>query len=135
MKFTKPRCVLVFALAPKELRAADANRILNEFVADRGLPQVLFHDHFIEKRGGVAIFFVSSAAEREALNNSKHLVGWDVQMNPLIFSYNPAAFDEQIRYTLQSYRGVNWELLQKEARPAYGDLREEAETAEEGDAS
>jgi hypothetical protein len=131
MKFTKPRCVLVYAVAPKELRAADANRILNEFVADRSLPQVLFHDHFIERRGGVAIFFVSSQAERDALNNSKHLDGWEVQMNPLIFSYNPAAFDEQIRYTLESYRGLDWELLQKEARPAYGNLREEAETAEE----
>ena len=131
MRFTKPRCVLVYALAPRDLRASDANRIMNEFVADRTLPQVLFHDHFIEKRGGLAIFFVASAEERDALTNSKHLEGWDVQMNPLVFSYNPAAFDEQIRYTLKSYRDVDWELLQKEARPAYGNVLEEAESAEE----
>ena len=131
MKFTKPRCVLIYAVAPKGLRAADANRIMNEFVADRTLPQVLFHDHFIERRGGIAIFFVSSQEERDALANAKHLDGWQVEMNPLIFSYNPAALDEQIAYTLKSYRDTDWEELQKEKRPSYGNSRNEAETAEE----
>jgi hypothetical protein len=123
--------VLVYAMAPKAMTAADANRILNEFVADRDLPQVLFHDHFIEKRGGMAIFFVSSSAERDALSNSEHLIGWEVEMHPLIFSFNPAAFDEQIRYTLRSYRDVDWDILRKENRPSYGDVGAEAETAEE----
>lgn len=93
--------------------------------------KVLFHDHFIERRGGVAIFFVQSAEEREALINSRYLEGWEVQMDPLIFSYNPAAFDEQISYTLKSYRDTDWEVLRRDARPSYGDVRLEAETAEE----
>ncbi len=131
MRFTKPRCVLVYATAPEGVRAPDANRLMNEFVADRTLPLVLFHDHFIEKRGGVALFFVSSIEERDALANSKHLDGWTVEMNPLIFSYSPAAFDEQIAYTLRAYRETDWEELRNDKRPSYGDPRTEAETAEE----
>lgn len=131
MKFIKPRCVLVYAIALDGLQAAEANRLINEFVADRTLPQVLFHDHFIEKRGGVALFFVSSPAERDALANSEHLKGWQVEMTPLIFSYNPAAFDEQIAYTLKSYRDVDWEQLRREERPSYGDVQIEANTTEE----
>lgn len=131
MRFTKPRCVLVYAIAPEGIRAAEANRLINEFVADRTLPQVLFHDHFIEKRGGVALFFVSSPAERDALANSEHLKGWQVEMTPLIFSYNPAAFDEQIAYTLKSYRDVDWEQLRREDRPSYVDVQIEADTTEE----
>ena len=52
-------------------------------------------------------------------------------MNPLIFSYNPAAFDEQIAYTLKSYRDTDWETLRRAERPSYSDPRAEAETAEE----
>jgi hypothetical protein len=131
MKFTKPRCVLVYALAPDTLRPADANRLMNEFVADRTLPLVLYHDHFIEKRGGLAIFFVSSVEERDALENTTHLEGWHVEFRPLIYSYSPAAFDEQIAYTLNAYRGRDWQELRAEERPAYGDPRAEADSAEE----
>ena len=52
-------------------------------------------------------------------------------MHPLIFSYSPAAFDEQIAFTLQAYSEQDWEALQKENRPVYGDPRKEADTATE----
>ena len=54
-----------------------------------------------------------------------------MEIRPLIFSRNPAAFDEQIAFTLSAYRGEDWERLQREERPTYGDPRREAETAEE----
>ena len=127
----KPRCFLVYALAPEELVSAEANRIFNEYLADPQLPLVLFHDHFIGQPGGVAIFFVETAASREALYESTALAGWRVEIQPLIFSYSPAAFDEQIAFTLRAYRDVDWEVLQKEARPAYGNPRREAEAASE----
>jgi len=49
----------------------------------------------------------------------------------LIFSFSPAAFDEQIAFPLKAYRGVDWGRLQKEQRPSYGNPGIEAETAEE----
>ena len=131
MRFTKPRCVLVYALAPDHISPAAANRQLNDFVADRALPLVIFHDHFLGEKGGMAIFFVETAAERDALVNSQHLRGWRVEFRPLIFSYSPAAFDEQTAYTLHAYREIDWEKLQQEKRPAYGNPRVEAETATE----
>ena len=131
-RIQKPRCFLVYALAPEGLPATEANRVFNEFISDRGLPLAIYHDHFIGQPGGVAIFFVENAKERDALLDQKYLEGWQVDFQPLIFSYSPSAFDEQTAFTLKAYRGMDWEDLQKEKRPSYGDPRQEAETAQEG---
>ena len=130
-RIQKPRCFLVYAVAPGDLPAAEANRIFNEFIGDQNLPLVLYHDHFIGQPGGVAIFYVDTPAARDALLAQRHLEGWQVDVQPLVFSHSPAAFDEQTAFTLRAYRGLNWEDLQKEKRPSYGHPRREAETAEE----
>jgi hypothetical protein len=130
-RIRKPRCFLLYALAPDGLPAAEANRILNTFIGDPALPLALFHDHFIGKPGGVVLFYVETTQERDALLAQKYLEGWQVEIQPLIFSHSPSAFDEQIAFTLRAYRGIDWEILQKEKRPSYGDPSREAETAEE----
>jgi len=132
-RIRKPRCFLLYALAPSGLPAAEANRILNAFIADPSLPLAVFHDHFIGEPGGIVIFYVETAAERDALLAQNDLDGWHVEIQPLIFSHSPSAFDEQITFTLRAYRGVDWEALQGEKRPAYGNPNREAETAEEED--
>lgn len=130
-RIKKPRCFLVYALAPSDLTASEANHLFNAFIARPGLPLALYHDHFIGQAGGLAIFFVETKTERDALLNEKFLEGWQVEYQPLIFSYSPAAFDEQIAFTLKTYRGIEWEGLQKEQRPSYGRPGLEAETAQE----
>lgn len=130
-RIQKPRCFLLYALAPEGVRAAEANRILNAFIGDASLPLAIFHDHFIGQPGGVIIFYVETAEERDALLTQKYLDGWHVEIQPLIFSHSPSAFDEQTAFTLKAYRGVDWEVLQKNRRPAYGNPSREAETAQE----
>lgn len=130
-RIKKPHCFLVYALAPEDLPASEANHIFNAFIAEPGLPIALYHDHFIGQPGGVAIFFVETPRERDALLDQKFLDGLEVEYQPLIFSYSPAAFDEQIAFTLKAYHGIGWERLQKERRPSYGSLSVEAETAQE----
>jgi hypothetical protein len=130
-RIQKPRCFLVYALPPEDLPAAEANRIFNDFIGDRNLPLVVYHDHFIGQPGGIAIFYVDQPEARDALLDQNHLDGWRVEIQPLVFSYSPSAFDEQTAFTLKAYRGLDWEDLQKEKRPSYGDPRREAETAEE----
>ena len=130
-RIQKPRCFLLYALAPSGMPAADANRILNVFIGDPSLPLAIFHDHFIGQPGGIVIFYVQSAQERDALLAQKHLDGWHVEIQPLIFSHSPSAFDAQIAFTLQAYRGMDWETLQKAERPTYGNPQREAETAQE----
>ncbi len=130
-RIQKPRCFLVYALAPRELSAREANRIFNEFIGDKSLPLAIFHDHFIGEPGGIAIFYVESTEQRDTLLAQKHLEGWHVQYQPLIFSYSPSAFDEQTAFTLKAYRNTDWETLQKEKRPSYGNPAREAETAQE----
>ena len=132
-RIQKPRCFLLYALAPSGMPAADANRILNMFIGDPSLPLAVFHDHFIGQPGGIVIFYVQTRQERDALRAQNHLDGWQVEIQPLIFSHSPSAFDAQIAFTLQAYRGLDWETLQKEERPAYGNPHREAETAQEED--
>ena len=121
----------MYALAPPNLPASEANRLFNEFISDPSLPVVIFHDHFIGQPGGMAIFFVETPAQRDALISNTFLRGWRVEMQPLIFSYSPAAFDEQRAFTLRAYRGLEWKKLREEKRPSYGNPAWEAETAEE----
>ena len=130
-RITRPRCFLLYAIAPGDLPASEANRILNAFIGDPALPLAIFHDHFIGQPGGLVIFYVETTQEREALLAQTYLEGWRVEIQPLIFSHSPSAFDEQIAFTLRAYRGMNWETLQKEQRPSFGDPSREAETAEE----
>ena|SRR5579872_7057946 len=129
----KPRCFLVYAQAPNGMLPSEVNRLFNEFVGDRSLPLVIFHDHFIGKHGGIAIFYCETAEEREILYDPKHLEGWNIDIRPLIFSYSPAAFDEQIAYTLRAYRNKDWDALKNDKRPSYGSPQKEAETGSEVD--
>ena len=130
-RIQKPRCFLLYAIAPKDMPAAEANHILNDFIGNPALPLAIFHDHFIGQPGGIVIFYVETPEQRDALLAQTHLDGWHVEVQPLIFSRSPAALDEQIAFTLRAYRGVNWEMLQKEQRPSFGNPSREAETAQE----
>jgi hypothetical protein len=130
-RIRQPRCFLLYALAPSDLPAAEANRVLNAFIGDPHLPLAIFHDHFIGQPSGIIIFYVATAEERDALLTQTYLEGWHVEIQPLIFSHSPSALDAQIAFTLRAYRGANWETLRKENRPAYSDPSREAETAEE----
>ena len=130
-RISKPRCFLLYAIAPSGLPASEANRILNAFIGDPTLPLAIFHDHFIGQPGGLVLFYVETTAERDALLAQTYLEGWQVEIQPLIFSHSPSAFDEQIAFTLRAYRGMNWETLQKEQRPSFGTPSREAETAQE----
>ncbi|MGE5248640.1 MAG: hypothetical protein ACM3QS_00365 [Bacteroidota bacterium] len=130
-RIQKPRCFLAYALAPAGMPAGEANRIFNLFIGDPALPPALFHDHFIGQPGGIAIFYVDDAKARDALLDQTLLAGWEVDFQPLIFSYSPSAFDEQIAFTLKAYRGIVWKDLREEQRPSFGNPAREAETAEE----
>jgi hypothetical protein len=122
MRAKRPRCYLLHAVAPPGTLMRTANDAINAMTADRILPLAIFHDHFLDAPGGMIIFHVDEALRLDALEGacSVHLPGWNVELRPLIFSYSPAAFDEQIAYTLGSYQGENWERLRREKRPAYG---------------
>ncbi len=128
---TKPRCFMVYALAPEGMPASEANRIFNAYIGDRRLPLPVFHDHFIGRPGGLALFYAATGAERQALAESQWLAGWQVAIHPLIFARSPAGFDAQTAFTLRAYRGLDWETLQREPQPPSSDPGREAETAAE----
>jgi hypothetical protein len=56
-----------------------------------------------------------------------------VEVQPPVFSFSPAALDEQIAFTLRAYRRLEWDALRRERRPGFGSAAWEAETAREGD--
>ena len=116
-RLSKPHCFLVYALAPDGAAPPEANRLFNRFIADRALPLVIYHDHFIGQPGGFAVFYAATPQEQEALLASQTLRGWRVEIHPLVFSDSPAGFDDQTAFTLRQYRGIDWDRLRRE-RPA-----------------
>jgi len=127
----KPRCFLVYALAPEGMSPAEANRTLNLYVEDPARGLSLYHDHFIGEPGGVVIFYVETPEQRAALEDPGPLAGWRLEVRPLIFARSPGAFDEQITFTLKAYRSADWKHLRRVNRPQYGWSEEEAELARE----
>jgi hypothetical protein len=115
------------------MRAVEANRAINSMIGDPRLPLALWHDHFLGDPGGCVVFYVENKDQQTALFESHHLIGWKVHYRPMIFSFNPAAFDAQIGYTVKTYGKADWDELRRENRPDYGDrnVQSEAETAQE----
>ncbi len=131
MAIRQPRCFLVYAIAPEGIKPSEANDKFNEYIADQRLPLVLFHDHFLGQQGGIAIFYAETETERAALADSGPLTDWQISVHPLIYARTPAAFDEQIAYTMRRYGGNDWEVLQRENRPTYGNPAHESQTGME----
>ncbi|MFK7802929.1 MAG: hypothetical protein AB8G95_14960 [Anaerolineae bacterium] len=129
----RPRCYLVYALAPDGVKPAEANQIINAMIGDTTLPLALWHDHFIGDKGGCVIFYIENQAELDALFENSYLEGWQVDYRPLIYSFSPAAFDAQTGYTLNAYGDVDWQTLRDSERPDYGarNVTQEVESAEE----
>lgn len=132
-RMRKPRCYLLYAIAPEDMSASKANQLINHICGDSSLPLTIYHDHFIGNPGGLIMFYAETQEEREALQVGveSYLAEWTYTVHPLIFSHSPAAFDEQIAFTLSVYRDSDWDTLRHEKRPAYGNPCEEAETAQE----
>ncbi len=127
------RCFLVYGLAPLGVTASQANQAINEYMQDPKRGLAIFHDHFLgrDSLGGMVLFFVETDLQREALRDPGQLLGWQVQVHPLIFAHNPGALDAQIAYTLKNYRGQDWDVLRLQDRPNYGNAAQEAEKGEE----
>jgi hypothetical protein len=114
----RPRCYLVLALAPEGMPAAEANRLLNEYIGDRshGLP--VYHDHFARKPyGGVAVVFPRDEGERTRLEAGP-LADWQIIVSPLVFSLTPVGFTAQTSFTLEQYGHTTLAQLIAEEKPS-----------------
>jgi hypothetical protein len=106
------RCHLVYALAPDGLPAGEANRLFNEYIGDDRRGLVVYHDHFIGRHGGVAVFEIRTDEERDLLSDPGPLAGWTIDSHPLVFSLTGVGFGAQARFTLERYRGTTLEELE-----------------------
>lgn len=64
----KPRCYLVVANAPEHLRLKEANAIFNKYIGDRKRGHCVYHDHFVDRPGGVAFLQSRMMNKRRILN-------------------------------------------------------------------
>ena len=105
------RCYLVYALAPEETSAREANDRLNEYVADARRGLSVWHDHFVGTHGGAVVLDVRSEEEQALLADPGPLAGWAIAVHPLTFSLSAVGFDAQARFTLERYRDVSLEQV------------------------
>jgi hypothetical protein len=113
----KERCHLVYALAPEGVNASEANDLLNEYIGDRTRGIVVYHDHFIGRHGGVAVFEVRTEEEEAKLADPGPLEGWQLEIYPLTFSLTAVGFVGQTEFTLRNYAGTTLEELEAAERP------------------
>jgi hypothetical protein len=109
------RCYFVYAIAPAGTSAREANRALNDYVAEqrRGIPVV--HDHFIGgPHGGLAVLYPRSEDELALLEEPGPLEGWQLVSRPLTFSLTPVGFAAQVDFTLENYGGTSLQTLRAE---------------------
>jgi hypothetical protein len=113
----KERCHLVYALAPEGVSASEANDLLNEYIGDRSRGIVVYHDHFIGRHGGVAVFEVRSDEEEAKLADPGPLEGWQLESYPLTFSLTAVGFVGQAEFTLRNYAGTTLDELAAAEQP------------------
>lgn len=113
----KERCHLVYALAPEGVSAREANDVLNEYIGDRSRGVVVYHDHFIGRHGGVAVFEVRSEEEEAKLTDPGPLEGWQLESYPLTFSLTAVGFVGQAEFTLRNYAGTTLDELEAAEQP------------------
>jgi hypothetical protein len=113
----KERCYLVYALAPAGVSAREANDLLNAYVEDRSRGTAVFHDHFIGRHGGVAVFHVRTDEEVAALDVPGPLAGWELQVHGLTFALTAVGFAAQTEFTLEAYRNTSLDELRAGERP------------------
>jgi len=98
------RCFVVSGYAPVGATMAEANDQFNAFVADGRRGPLLFHDHFADRPGGIAVFAPDTPEELAALKEPGPLAAWDLAVHPLIFAEGATGFLFQIDYTMIAYR-------------------------------
>lgn len=98
------RCWIVSGYAPAGATMRDANDQLNAFVGDAARGPLLFHDHYADRPGGLAIFAPDTPEELAALKEPGPLREWDLRVHPLIFAEGALGFLFQVDYTMIGYR-------------------------------
>jgi hypothetical protein len=73
----KNRCYLVYARAPKAANVRNSNHLFNDCISDTRRGLCVFHDHFVRRPGGIAIFDVRSEDEAKMLDEAGPLEEWD----------------------------------------------------------
>lgn len=113
----KRRCYLVYALAPKGVTARDANDLFNEYIGDAARGLAVYHDHFMSRHGGIAVFDVQTDEELAKLEDPGPLAGWELASYPLAFSRTAVGFVAQADFTLRAYRDVELAQLIEAEEP------------------
>lgn len=113
MKFIKPKCYAFVGYSPKGTSLRDADVQFNNFISDKANGLVLYHDHFVDEPGAMALFFVESESELERLEQHQALQGWNVKVHPLTFTEKPIEMLYQTDFTMGVYRGQRLRNLVK----------------------
>jgi hypothetical protein len=114
----RSRCFLVYAAAPDEMSAREANDLLNRYIGEEGRGLIVSHDHFVGRpHGGFAVFEVGDEAQVAKLADPGPLEGWKISSHPLTFSLTAVGFVAQADFTLRNYGGTSLADLERAEPP------------------
>ncbi|WP_124727434.1 hypothetical protein [Staphylospora marina] len=115
---SRRRCLMVMACAPEGMKLREANHLFNRYIADRERGHCVFHDHFLDRPGGVAFFEATDKEQEERIRQASELPGWTIQVHPLIHSRSAAGFVAQLDYTSGTYFNIPLSALTERIRKA-----------------
>jgi hypothetical protein len=107
----------VYALAPSDANVRSSNHLFNDYISNSRRGLVVFHDHFVNRPGGIAVFDVRSDEEAKMLDNPGPLDGWKIEIYGLAHSITAVGFAAQMNYTLEQYGGTTLDVLASEEEP------------------
>lgn len=113
----KNRCYLVYALAPSDASVRSSNHLFNDYIADRARGLIVFHDHFVHRPGGIAVFDVRTDEQAKMLDDPGPLTGWQIEVHGLAHALTAVGFVAQMDYTIEQYGGTTIAELAAQEEP------------------
>ena len=71
--------------SPSGVNARQANELFNEYIGDHARGLAVYHDHFIGRHGGLAVFEVTTEEQKAKLDPGP-LENWELTSYPLTYS-------------------------------------------------
>jgi predicted choloylglycine hydrolase len=105
VRFLKPKVYAFVGYAPKSISLREADLQFNNFISQRDNGLVLYHDHFVDEPGAIALFYVETQMELDNLETHRLLSGWNSRIHPLTFTEKPVEMLYQSDFTMGVYRG------------------------------
>lgn len=108
---------LLPGVTPAVASVRQCNHDFNDYIGDSRRGLCVFHDHFVARPGGIAVFDVHSDAQIDMLDDPGPLRDWQLSVHTMAESLTAVGFVAQMDFTIAHYADTSVERLRAEEEP------------------